>query len=188
MSVVDMRKWTATAIEIALDLEIRRVQDCSQVALSGHAEPRITLVAAFASTAQLKRICGAIARAAPEKLPGGLRITPARTRRSTDRHAIAVQPMRTLLGLQTKFIRVIEPGLVSDRIPFAFGVAPTMDEPAALFVRDFIPYRALPLFEPSYVSDEFEPMRLRAIGLTIYRLGMHGAPESVLAHWGYGDA
>ena len=76
MSVVDLRKWTATAIEIALDLEIRKVQDYSQVALSEYAEPRITLVAAFASTAQLERICGAIARAAPEKLPGGLRITP----------------------------------------------------------------------------------------------------------------
>lgn len=63
-----------------------------------------------------------------------------------------------------------------------------MDEPAALFVRDFIPYKALPAFEPSYVSEEFDPIGLRGTGLTIYRLGMHGTPESILAHWAYANA
>lgn len=63
MSVVELRKWNATPVEIAVDLEIRGVRDRSPIALSGRAESRITLVVGFASTAQLKRICGAIARA-----------------------------------------------------------------------------------------------------------------------------
>ncbi|HTA40390.1 MAG TPA: hypothetical protein VK760_15000, partial [Candidatus Acidoferrales bacterium] len=82
MNVAHLGKLTATPIEIALDLEIRGADNRLDIAPSGHAEPRISLVVAFASTPQVKRICGAIGRAVPEKPPAGLRIVPARKRGS----------------------------------------------------------------------------------------------------------
>ena len=60
-----------------------------------------------------------------------------------------------------------------------------MDEAAVLFIRDFIPNKTLPSFEPSRDAPEFEPIPLRATGLTIYHLGSQAAPASILAHWAY---
>ena len=80
MSVTHLPGWDVTAIEIALDLEPPLFSDPVLVAFSGAAEPRICLVTSFALTSQLKRIVTAIDRVVPERLPGGLRIAPARGR------------------------------------------------------------------------------------------------------------
>jgi hypothetical protein len=180
-----LEAWHVTAFEIALDLEVPRLLDPATLGFSGKAEPRICLVAAFASTSQLKRIVAAVDRAVPARLPPRLRIAPSIARRPTSASppAVSIQPMLVLLRLQAKLIRAIEPGLVDDEAPISFGKASEVGEPAARFVRDFISTKALPVFEPPYAAATFETTNLRSLGITMYRLGQRGRPESILAHW-----
>jgi hypothetical protein len=187
MGIARLEEWHITAIEIALDLEVPRLLDPASFAFSGKAEPRICLVAAFASTSQLKRIVAAIDRAVPPRAPSGLRIAPsmARWANNATPGAISVQPMNALLRLQAKLIRAIEPGLASGGTLFSLRVVRELGEAAARFVRDFIPSKALPLFEPQHAAAAFEVTDLRALGTTMYRLGYRGAPESILAHWAF---
>ena len=176
--------WDVTAIEIALDLEI---SDPSRTVFSGPAEPRICLVAALAWTLQIKRIIAAVDRALPARLPPGLRIARSTARRgfSAAPDAISVQPMPMLLRLQQKFVRAIKPGLANSEAAISFGKERHVDEASARFIRDFIPNEALPVFEPSHSGPGFEATDLRGLGITIYRLGDDGAPQSILSHWAY---
>jgi hypothetical protein len=184
MSVTHFKKWDVTAIEIALDLEIARLVDHSRAVFSGPAEPRICLVSGFAITSQLKRIIAAVDRAAPPRLPSGLRLVPVTLRSPAAPAAptISVQPMLSLLRLQSKLIRAIEPGLAHDMV--SLRTTRDMDESAATFVDDFISRKMLPTFEPACTAAELDGA-LKATGITIYRLGRHGIPESILAHWPY---
>jgi hypothetical protein len=182
-----LEEWHITAFEIALDLEVPRLCDAARLAFSGKAEPRICLVAAFAATSQLKRIVAAVDRAVPARLPSGLRIVPSMARVPTGATpaATSIQPMLALLRLQAKLIRAIEPGLAGDDRLLSFGQVRDIGEAAARFVRDFIPSKALPRYEPSSGASEFEATNLLVVGITMYRLGHQGAPESILAHWAH---
>jgi hypothetical protein len=187
MSVTHLSKWDVTAIEIALDVEIPRLSDPSRFVFSGPAEPRICLVAGFALTSQLKRIISAVDRAGPERLPSGLRVARSTTR-SSEAPApaiVAVQPMPVLLRLQSKLVRAIEPGLAQAE---SIATNSDLDEAGANFVRNFIPGKVLPTFEPAREPGDFDFLEIKAVGLTIYRLGHSGEPESILAHWTYPDA
>jgi hypothetical protein len=185
MGTAQLEAWHITAFEIALDLEVPRLLDPATLAFSGKAEPRICLVAAFASTSQLKRIVAAVDRAVPARLPSSLRIAPsiARWANSAAPASVSIQPMLALLRLQAKLIRAIEPGLVANGTPLSFGKARDVGDAASRFVRDFIPSKALPMFEPPYAAAAFAATKLRTVGMTMYRLGQQGAPESILAHW-----
>ena len=188
MSVTHFKKWDVTAIEIALDLEIPRFVDPSRFIFSGPAEPRICLVAAFALTSQLERIVAAVNRAMPPRLTSALRISPGAARSPTTPAAagVSIQPMHALLRLQSKLIRAIEPGLADGAVPLRMGHA--MDSFAARFIGDFIPRKTLPTFEPPCaLNADAGATELRVIGLTIYRLGDCGIPESILAHRPYPD-
>jgi hypothetical protein len=184
MGVTHLKQWHVTALEVALDLEMPRFVDPSRFAFSGPAEPRICLVASFVLTSQLKHVLAAIDRVIPARPISGLRIRPAAARSPTAPAApIAIQPMSALLRLQSKLIHAIEPGLANDG---ASGRAQrSMDDAAAQFIGDFISHKALPTFEPPRAPADFEETALRVIGLTIYRLGDHGTPESILSHWPY---
>jgi hypothetical protein len=188
MSVTHFKKWDVTAIEIALDLEIPRFVDPSRFIFSGPAEPRICLVAAYALTSQLKRIVAAIDRAMPPRPTSGLRISPGAARSPTAPVAAGViQPMYALLRLQSKLIRAIEPGLADGEVPLRMRRG--VDNAAARFIGDFIINKTLPTFEPPFaLNADFDATELRVVGLTIYRLGDRGAPESILAHWPYSKA
>jgi hypothetical protein len=186
MSIAYLRKWDVTPIEIALDLETPRLSDPMHLGFSGPAEPRVCLVAAFASTSQLKRIASAVARAVPARPPNGLRITPLTTRWASSPAQISVQPMPILLRLQSKLIQAIEPGVVRNGNLLSFGKTDRMDEAAERFIRDFIPSNALPVFEPSYAAAGTDAMDFKALGITIYHLSRRGVPELILAHWAYG--
>ena len=135
MVTARLEEWHTTAFEIALDLEVPRLLDPATLPFSGKAEPRICLVAAFASTSQLKRIVAAVDRTVPARLPAALRITPSIARRPTSAMpaVISIQPMLVLLRLQAKLIRAIEPGLVDGDTPLSFGKAREVGEPAATF-------------------------------------------------------
>jgi hypothetical protein len=185
VSVTHPRKWAVTGIEVALDLEVSHLCDSSRLVISGPAEPRICLVAAFALNSQLDRIVAAVDRTVPARPPLGLWIAPSTTRSANASDgAIAVRPMRVLLQLQSKLIRAIEPGLVQDdAVAVLFDARPRRDEAGANFVRNFLPDKVRPTFEPSHVTPEIEPAEVKAVGLTIYRLGERGRPEAMLAHW-----
>ena len=185
MGIAHLRKWDVTAIEIALDLEMLRFSEPARLVFSGPAEPRICLVAAFASTSQLKRIVAAVDRVMPARLPPGLLVAPplARSERSAPSGPITIQPMPALLRLQSRLIRAIEPGLTDSRTPISFANVRDLSEAAARFIRDFIPCKTLPSFEPAHAAGA--AIDLSVIGITIYRLGTRGAPESILAHWAY---
>jgi hypothetical protein len=60
-----------------------------------------------------------------------------------------------------------------------------MDEMTLRFIRDFIASKRPPLFEPLGAATAASTLRLRAAGITIYQLGRHGAPQSILEHWSY---
>jgi hypothetical protein len=184
MSVTPLQKWDVTAIELALDLEIPRFVDPSRCVFSGPAEPRICLVAGFALTSQLKRVIAAVDRAVPVRPPARLRLRPATTRSETPSSAaVSIQPMLPLLRLQSKLIRAIEPGLVQDA--GSLNAGRRMEEAAARFVGEFISQKTLPTLEPPCSLADFDATDLKVVGLTIYRLGDRGVPESILAHWVY---
>jgi hypothetical protein len=187
MSVTHLQKWDVTAIEIALDLETPRFTDTSRLPISGPAEPRICLVAGFALNSHLKRIAAAVDRSVPPRPPAGLRITPLVTRSALAPTAapVTVQPMLALLRLQSKLLRAIEPGLAHDIGLTSIRTRRDMDEAAARFTNGFILRKALPTFEPPFPIADFEAVELRAVGLTIYRLGRAAAPASIIAHWAY---
>jgi hypothetical protein len=187
VSITSLRKWDVTPIEIALDLEMPQSFDPTRFGFSGPAEPRICLVAAFAITPQLKRIVTAVDRAAPSRLPSALRVAPAKLRSPTksSSRAISIQPMLALIRLQSRLIRAIDPGLAGDGVRMSFEKSSEMDEAAAHFVGEFIPSKTLPTFEPSGAVAEFVSAELRAVGITVYRLGRHGTPQSILGHWSY---
>jgi hypothetical protein len=185
MSVTHLRKWDATPIEIALDVEIPPLSDPSRVAFSGPAEPRICLVAGFALTSQLKHVISAVDRTVPERPPSGLRITPWTSRSAKILGTIAVAPMPVLLRLQSKLVRSIEPGLARRQSVVALTANRDLDEAGVNFVLNFIPDKVLPTFEPQEAMSDFDFLEIEAVGLTVYRLGPRGAPESILAHWSY---
>jgi hypothetical protein len=186
MGITHLRKWDVTAIEIALDLQAPRFSDAPGFVFSGPAEPRICLVTGFALTSQLKRIVAAVDRVVPAHAPAGLRIALSTGRNVTSMTgAIAVAPMDVLLRLQSKLVRAIEPGLAHDGLVLALTTRRGMDEAAIGFIRDFIPAKTVPAFEPSQAAVAFRPTEVKAVGITIYRLGRGGAPESILAHWTY---
>jgi hypothetical protein len=94
--------------------------------------------------------------------------------------------MVSLLRLQRKLIRAIEPGLAEHVMHGKSLPPPTgMDVSIAEYIRTFIPTHTLPTFEPPYALADFAPTLLRAVGMSIYRLGGNGAPESILKHWAY---
>lgn len=100
-------------------------------------------------------------------------------------NGLALAPMPTLLRMQAKFIRAIEPGLAPS--PPEVPVPQHMDEAAERFIRDFVPSKALPTFEPPRAERDFEAIELRTTGITLYRLGERGATRSILSHWSYVD-
>ena len=173
------------AIEIALDLETLHASDLSRAAFSGAHEPRICLVAAFALTPHLKRIVAAINRVIPARAPQGLRMARPPTRLPGISTQLSLEPMLVLLRLQSKLIRAIEPGLMHDQDLLPYGSVQGLGEAAERYIRDFIPCGRLPTFEPQTAGIGTEVVELRAIGMTMYRLGDRGAPESMLAHWSY---
>lgn len=185
MSVTHLPKWDVTAIEIALDLEAPRSLDPLRFAFSGRAEPRICLVAAFALTLQLKRIVAAVDRVVPARLPSRLQIAPAATRSAVAAvgATISLQPMFALLRLQSKLIRAIEPGLAHEGVSYRMKRA--MENGPARFIGDFITRETLPTFEPPCAVAGFEVTELKAVGITIYRLGHRGAPASIVCRWAY---
>lgn len=185
MTVTHLQKWDVTAIEIALDLEMPRFVDPTRFVFSGPAEPRICLVAAFALTSHLKRIVAALDRAVPVRPPSRLRITPAMARSALPPLAVpfAIQPMLSLLRLQSKLIRAIEPGLAHEGA--SLHTRRAMEDGPGRFIGDFISRETLPTFEPSYAVADFDAAELTATGITIYRLDRHGAPTSILGHWAY---
>ncbi len=184
MSVTDLQTRDVTAIEIALDLEMPRLLDPPQFFFSGPSEPRICLVTGFALTSHLKRIVAAVGRAVPARMPSGFQISSARSRSPTPpATVVTIQPMLALLRLQSKLIRAIEPGLANELV--SFRTRRDMEETAAQFIGNFISSKALPTFEPPCASSDLNSIQLNAIGFTIYRLGLAGAPESILAHWAY---
>lgn len=191
MGIAHLPQWDITAIEITLDLETPRASASSGFLFSGAGEPRICLVATFALTSQLLHIAAAVDRVVPARLPATLRAAPAnlRTGRAWAPNPVAIQPMVSLLRLQRRLIRAIDPGLAEHvmREKTAFA-PPGMDVSVAEYIRTFIPAKTLPVFEPAYALGDFTSVRLRAVGLTIYRLGNTGAPESILKHWAYAPA
>ena len=184
MSVTRLPQWDVTAIEIALDLEAPRFPDSLQGNFSAPAEPRICLVAGFALTSQLKRIVTAVGRVIPVRLPKVLRIGPAKSRGTNHRVAngIAIAPMLTLLRLQHRLIRAIEPGLADQSTPLG---GPAAESQSDRFIREFILSKAIPTFEPPFSQPAVGAMPLRPLGITVYRLGPGGSPQSILGHWGY---
>lgn len=186
MTVARLPRWDVTPIEIALDLEPPRLDNPSCLVFSGPAEPRVCLVATFALTPQLKRIATAIERAMPQRLPTGLRIASAKSRCSGwTPGAVTIAPMLALLRLQRKFVAAISPGLADCRGDPWQELAPEMETPSARFVGNFIAEKTVPILEPSRAAGEFGETRVRATGVTLYRLGRRGTPESMLAHWSY---
>jgi hypothetical protein len=186
MSVTHLPEWDITAIEIAIDLE--RLDGPAGAIFSGPVEPRICLVTCFALTSQLKRIVTAMDRVIPSRLPE-LRVAPAQARSVVTRRddpgatlpgAVTIAPMLNLLRLQQRLIRAIEPGLGDQR-----AAAATNLDASARFISEFIPNKTLPTFEPPVTTPDPLPMRLRATGITIYRLGRGGVPRSILGHWAY---
>lgn len=174
-----------TPIEIALDLETTLLYESSHFAFSGPAEPRICLVAAFALTSQLKRIIAAVDRAVPARAPSDLRVVPAPMRSANAApRSFSIEPMVALRKLQTRLIRATEPGLLHSWDGSLSDGLRNMGAEAERFVRDFVPSKALPVLEPAQARAS-EALDLRAVGITIYRLGNRGAPESILAHWPY---
>jgi hypothetical protein len=187
MSVTRLQKWDLTPIEIALDLETARRADSTNFPFSGPAEPRICLVAAFALTSQLKRIVAAVDRAVPHRPPSGLRIAQSamRATATSERNIISVQPMSRLLRLQSKLIRAVEPGLARGESAVSLAMSSEMSALSAAFIADFIAMKTLPSFEPPSTATNFAPTDVKAVGLTVYRLGHGGTPQSILAHWAY---
>ncbi len=186
MTVTHVKKWDVTAIEIALDLEIPRFVDPSRFNFSEPAEPRICLVAAFALTSHLKRIVAAVDRTRPARPLSGVKISPAVARSATApvSASVSIQPMNALLRLQSKLIRAIEPGLADGIVPLRMRHG--MGTTAARFIGDFVLRKTLPTFEPTgALGADFDAADLGVTGLTIYRLGDRGAPESILGHWPY---
>jgi hypothetical protein len=185
MGVTHLQKWDVTGIEIALDLEIPRIPGRSRLVFSGPAEPRICLVVCFALTSQLKRIVTAVDLALPARPPSGLRIISAMERPSTPPAVatILIQPTLALARLQSKLIRAIEPGLAHDVV--SSRVRRAVEETTIRFISDFISRKALPSFEPARAVADFHATNVKAIGLTIYRLGEKGTPKSILANWSY---
>ncbi|HEY1655250.1 MAG TPA: hypothetical protein VGF86_09070 [Candidatus Tumulicola sp.] len=192
MSVTHLPPWESTAIEIALDLERIQLANPSGSEFSGPAEPRICVVACFALSSQLKRIVTAVDRVVPSRLPD-LRIARAATRVAVSQgskavaaraETVAITPMLPLLRLQLRLIRAILPGLADRGAEFAAHESDP-DASNARFIAGFIAMRSLPAFEPSAVGAEFSPVNLGVTGLTIYRLGKRGVPQSILGHWSY---
>lgn len=185
MDIAHLPQWDVAAIEIALDLETPRA---SGFLFSGSAEPRICLVASFALTTQLLRIAAAVDRVIPVRLPASLRAAPAnsRTGLAWAPSPIVLQPMVSLLRLQRKLIRAIEPGLAEHVIQEKSLPAPAgMEVMTAEYIRSFIGAKTLPTFEPAFALRDPASVHLKAVGVTIYRLGNNGAPESILKHWAY---
>lgn len=188
MSVTRLPAWNVTAIEIALDLRSDRLVDPSAWNFSVHAGPRICLVAGFALTPQLKRVVAAVDRIVPARLPREIRVVSSKTRASPSTAAgFSVQPMLALIRLQSKLARAIEPGLVDEAIATAASLSASelMDESTTRFVRDFIPSKALPTFEPYEALPEFVSTSLTTTGITVYRLGSQAEPQAILGHWTY---
>jgi hypothetical protein len=187
MSVTHLRAWDVTAIEIALDLEMPHLSDPASFVFSGPSQPRICLVAGLALTSHLKRLIAAVDRAMPQRPPAGLRIAPPATRSSAvpGRTSIAVRPMSLLLRLQSKLLRAIEPGLAHYPASLPAAMGRETDETTLRFIRDFVAEKAAPVFEPPFAARDFDSTDVKAVGLTIYRLGRRGAPQSILAHWSY---
>ncbi|HEY1654689.1 MAG TPA: hypothetical protein VGF86_06225 [Candidatus Tumulicola sp.] len=195
MSVTHLPEWDATAIEIALDLERLQFDDSPVAIFSGPAEPRICVVTCFALISQLKRIVAAVDRVIPRRLPG-LRIAPAPTRGDPPRDAgsvttrpgtVAIAPMLSLLRLQYRLIRAIQPGLADQRAAIE-AARSDLDDASAHFIGDFIANSSLPTLEPPVATVDFSPTRFRATGITIYRLGGRGVPRSILGHWAYAQS
>ena len=184
MSVTHLPMWEITPIEIALDVEPPRIQDASGAVFSGTGESRVCLVAAFALSSQLKRVVAAVERVIPLHLPRGLQVAPPPARGVTGPQtgAAAIGPMLPLLRLQQRLIRAIEPGLAARTVT---EDRDEMSEQAARFIRDFIPSKALPVYEPALSLSDFEPTRLKPVGITLYHLGHQGKPQSIVARWAY---
>lgn len=187
MSVTPLPAWDVTAIEIALALEIPRFADPSCLVFSGPAEPRICLVAGFAVSAQLKRIVAAVERTIPARLPSRLRIVPASSRAIGNALSvtISIQPMLSLMRLQSRLIRAIEPGLAHNEGHISSRQLSELGESTAHFIWNFVANKTLPTFEPPRAAGDFASTPVRAVGVAMYRLGQRGAPQSILREWAY---
>jgi hypothetical protein len=163
--MVALGSGALTPIEIALNL---RTKHSSEV--------RIRLVAAFALTSLLKDVIAAIHRAVPARLPRELRIVRAPGR--------CVEPRLPLERMQSRFVRAIAHGLTYDENAILFGSIQDIGEEAERSIRDFIPRKTPPSLEPANVVLH-DDAPLFAVAITTYRLGLRGAPESVLARWTY---
>lgn len=185
MNITQLPVWDATAIEIALDLAAPRYAQSPGLDFSGPGEPRVCLVAGFALNSQLQRIVAAVDRTIPARLPSPIRISPAPGRSSGSPAGASIQPVLPMLRLQSRLIRSVEPGLTNDDFQISLGGNRDMDEATLRFIRDFIVSKSLPSFEPLNAIAGADTLRLRVVGMTIYRLGRRGAPESIVEHWTY---
>lgn len=186
MTITQLPVWEATAIEIALDLAPPRYGNASGISFSGPGEPRVCLLAGFALSSQLEHVVGAVDRTIPTRFPSPLRIARAPARSSGHSAAgVWIQPVLPLLRLQSRLIRSIEPGLTHDNVRIAVGGNRDMDETTLRFVRDFIASKTPPSFEPLDAAAPADTLRLRVAGVTIYQLGRHGTPQSIVEHWPY---
>jgi hypothetical protein len=176
-------RWGLTAIEITIDLELPQPFESSPFGVCEACEPRVSLVVAFALTLQLKRIISAVDRTIPARLPSRLRIGPPKARAANNSSAASIAPMLPLLRLQSRLIRAIEPGLAPSIALISFGKPRGMDDQTTHFIRDFISSKALPTLTPPCMTHDFEAMRLRTAGITLYRLSRRGTPQTALEHW-----
>lgn len=186
MTITQLPVWDAMAIEISLDLAPPRYVHPAGPSFLGPGEPRVCLLAGFALSSHLPRIIAAVGRTVPARLPSPLRIARAAARSSRCSGAgVSIQPVLPLLRLQSRLIRSIEPGLTHDNVQIAVGGNRDMDETTVCFIRDFIASKTPPSFEPLDAAAAADLLRLRVAGITIYQLGRHGAPQSILEHWAY---
>jgi hypothetical protein len=185
VTITQLPVWDATAIEIALDLAVPRYAHGPGLDFSGPAEPRVCLVAGFALSSQLQRIVKAVDRTIPARLSSPLRISRAPVRTPGVPSGVSIQPVLPLLRLQSRLIRSIAPGLTNDNVQISVGGNGDMDEATLRFIRDFIPSKMLPSFEPLTGTAASDVLRLHIVGITIYQLGRRGAPQSIVEHWSY---
>lgn len=185
MSITALRTWELTPVEVALDLAPPRLSDARGLVFSGLAEPRIRLAAGLALTSHLKRIASAVDRAAPDRAPAKIRISAYPTGSASCPYAICIGPMRSLLALQSKVVRAVEPGLAHSGSVVNFVMRQAMEDGTLSFVRDFIGNKTPPAFEPHQVATHFDSIDLRIVGLTIYALDAEASPEQIIAHWNY---
>jgi hypothetical protein len=180
---------SVSGIEIALDLDRHSVSEGLGVVFGGLGDPRVSLIQCFAVTRHLQSIIGAVQRAISHRRPITLRIAPntypAGQARVVGADRIAVQPAVELVRLQASLLRAIAPGIASPELLSSLRESATveLDELSTTAVLDFLSSGVLPSFAPPLSVDPFSPVELVVRSLSMYELGLGGAPRSILWRW-----